>query len=99
MDIILIPLLQVIGFVLNLYIWAIIIYSLLNLLISLQIINPYSQFVQTMLLFFARLIEPSLIRIRKIIPLIGTIDLSPLVLILIVYFIQAIISNLMMRFF
>lgn len=99
MEIILIPLLQVINFILNLYIWAIIIYCLLNLFISLQIVNPYSQFVQTLAQFLARLIEPVLLRIRKVIPLIGTIDLSPLVLILIIYFFQAVVGNLMIRLF
>ena len=97
MNIILIPLIQLINYGLNLYIWAIICYALLNLLMSFQVINPYNQFVQIIGQFLSRIIEPFLTHIRKFVPLLGGIDLSPLVLFFIIYLIQGILNQILIQ--
>ena len=97
MEIILIPLIQLIDYGLRLYTWAIIIYTLLNMCISFQIMNPYSQFVQKSEQFLSRIIDPVLNRIRGIVPFFGTLDLSPLILIFIIYLIQGILNQILNR--
>ena len=97
MDIILIPLIQLINYGLNLYIWAVIIYTLLNMCISFQMVNPYNQFIKLTEQFLSRIIDPILNRIRSVIPFFGSVDLSPLVLIFIIYLIQGILNQILIR--
>lgn len=97
MDVILIPLLQVMSIAINLYTWAIIIYAVMSLLVTFQVINSHSPFVRSAFQFLVRLIEPALTPIRKIVPLLGSVDLSPIILILILYFLQGIITNIILK--
>ena len=97
MDIILIPLIQIIDYGLRLYIWAIIIYSLLNMCISFQMVNPYNQFIKISGQFLSQIIDPVLNRIRRIVPFFGSVDLSPLILIFTIYLIQGILSQILIR--
>ena len=98
MDIIFRPLLEVTLIALNLYVWAIIFYVGLNLFITFQIINTRNTFVQSFGYFLERVVEPALSPIRRILPPLGNIDLSPLALILAIYFIQGVIQNILIRF-
>ncbi len=97
MDIFLIPLLQVLSVAINLYTWAIIFYAVITLLLSFQVINSHSPFVRSAFQFLGRLIEPALTPIRKIVPLLGNVDISPVILILILYFLQGVVTNLMLK--
>ncbi|HQS83866.1 MAG: hypothetical protein B7Y25_06290 [Alphaproteobacteria bacterium 16-39-46] len=97
MDIILIPLIQLIDYGLRLYIWAIIIYTLLNMCISFQMVNPYNQFIKISEQFLSRIIDPILNRIRRIVPFFGSVDLSPLILIFTIYLIQGILNQILIR--
>ena len=84
-------LLDVILIALDLYVWIIIIGAILSWLIAFNIINPYNQFVGTILRAVDGLTEPALRPIRRFLPNMGGIDLSPLILILIIYFVQRLI--------
>lgn len=97
MDIILLPLLKVIQTALNLYVWAIIINVALSLLTSFQVINTRNQFVQSMGYFLDRLVEPALTSIRRFLPAFGNVDLSPMALILAIYFIQGVIQEIIKK--
>jgi YggT family protein len=68
--------------VLQLYSYAVVVYIIINLLFYFNIINRYNDIVIKVQTFLARLIEPLLGRIRRFLPDLGGIDLSPLVLIL-----------------
>jgi len=63
----------------------------MNLLIHFNIINRYQPFVQQLNAALARLTEPALKRIRKVLPAIGGIDLSPLILIIGLQFLQRVV--------
>lgn len=76
--------------VINLYQIVVIIYLVTRLLIQFGVVNSYNQFVQFILQFGGSLVEPVLAPIRRIVPLIGGIDLSPLVLLLALGFINRI---------
>jgi len=97
MDIILIPLLQLVSFLLTLYTYALIAYVVMTLLLNFQIINPSSTLVRSMLDFLYKITEPILLKIRAVIPFFGPIDLSPLVLLLGIYFFQSIIARIILH--
>ena len=83
---------------LNAYWWAIVIFVLIEWLEQFNVINRYNNFVYGIHTFLFRIVEPALIPIRRIIPQLGGIDLSPLILIFIIYFIQGILIQLAIRF-
>lgn len=89
--------LEIIYLLLNLYIWALIISAVLSWLVAFNIINTHNRFVQVVGDFLYRITEPALRPIRRLLPIMGGLDLSPLVLIFIIIFLQSFIRNLMIR--
>lgn len=81
-------LLILIDTVIDLYIWVLIIWVILNWLIAFNVINTRNRFVYMVGDFLNKLTEPALRPIRRVLPSPGGIDLSPLVLILLLYFIR-----------
>ncbi len=86
-------LIGLINTVIGLYIWCIIGYTVLSLLYSFQIINRHSEIANRVYNFLGQLIEPALRPLRRFIPMLGTIDISPLVLILGLQFFQSLIHE------
>lgn len=62
--------------------WALIIYIVIDLLAKFSVINPYNRVVQVVMTFLSRLFEPMLQPIRNIMPNLGGIDISPIILVL-----------------
>jgi len=87
-------LLEVFYIVLNFYVWALIVGAVLSWLAAFGVINPYNRFVQLTNDFLSRITEPLLAPIRRRLPRAGALDLSPLVLILILFFLQSFIRHL-----
>jgi YggT family protein len=67
---------------LSLYVWALIISAILSLLLNFNVLDSRNRFVWTIADFFYRVTEPALRPIRKRLPNLGGVDLSPLVLII-----------------
>ena len=88
------PLIRVAIIAVDLYIWVIIIGAILSWLVAFNIINTTNQFVYTIIDFLYRITEPALCPIRKVIPSFGGIDVSPIVLILGLIFLQMVLGNL-----
>src|ERR1700689_2258042 len=82
--------------VLSLYISVIVIGAILSWLVAFGVINMHNRFVQMMSDFIYRATEPVLRPLRRILPPMGGLDLSPLVLILIIIFLQSFLRNLVM---
>ncbi len=97
MDVVLLPLINVISIALNLYMWALIISAILSWLVAFNVVNTSNQFVYSVGNFLHRITEPVLRPIRNILPEMGGIDLSPMVLILGIYFFQGLLAQLAMR--
>jgi YggT family protein len=95
MSVILEPLLQVISIALDLYMWVILISVILSWLVAFNVINTFNRFVSMVMDATYRLTEPLLGPIRRVLPNIGGLDLSPIVLILGVIFLQGVIRNLL----
>jgi YggT family protein len=69
---------------LSLYIWIIIAAVILSWLVGFNVINPYSPAVRAIQLFCYRATEPLLAPIRRMLPDLGGLDISPVILILLV---------------
>lgn len=76
---------------LQIYKYAVIIYVVINMLMSFDIINNNNRFVSVVYNFLYRLNEPLLNFIRKFIPTLGSIDISPIILIIFIEATQYII--------
>lgn len=92
--IILDPLLRILNIAIDLYIWAIIISAILTWLVHFGVVNTRNQFVSMVGEFLWRITEPALRPIRRFLPNLGGIDISPIVLILLLIFLQMVIGNL-----
>ncbi|MEM7022999.1 MAG: YggT family protein [Pseudomonadota bacterium] len=74
--------------VLELYIWVVIANVVLSWLIAFNVINTSNRFVYQIGDFLNRATEPALRPIRSIMPNLGGIDVSPVVLILLLVFVR-----------
>jgi YggT family protein len=88
------PLFRIINIAVELYIWAVIIGAILSWLVAFNIVNTSNQVVYTIGDFLYRITEPALRPIRRFLPNLGGIDISPVVLILLLIFLQMVLANL-----
>ena len=93
MSILLGPLLDLVSVVLSLYIWVLIIAAAMSWLISFNVVNTSNRLVYKLAEFLYNITEPALRRIRRFMPHFGGIDISPVVLILALWFIQNVLSR------
>ncbi len=84
-------LLDVILIALQLYIWLLIAQAILSWLIAFNVVNTRNQFVAMVWDLLYRITEPALGPIRWLLPNLGGIDISPVILILLIIFIERII--------
>jgi YggT family protein len=84
-------LLDVILLVLDLYIYIVIAAAVLSWLVAFNVVNPRNQVVAVIGEFLYRITEPVLRPIRSMLPNMGGIDISPIVLFLIIILIQRVI--------
>lgn len=94
MNTILIPLLQVLSVALNLYWWVVLVAVIMSWLVALNMINTHNQIIRTIGNIVHQLTEPVLRRIRRVIPNMGNVDLSAIVLFLLILLLQQIIGRL-----
>ena len=85
-------LLDVILLALQLYVWVLIASAILSWLIAFNVVNTRNTVVSTIWDFLYRITEPVLRPIRNALPYMGGIDLSPLVVILLIYLLQRVIG-------
>lgn len=78
----------------DLYIWLVIIGAILSWLVAFNVINSSNQLVYLILDFLYRITEPALRRIKRFLPNLGGIDISPVILILGLIFIQMVLANM-----
>ena len=79
--------------ILQIYKYAVIIYVILSMLISFNIINTNNKIISIVMDFLFKLIEPLLRVIRNVIPNFGAIDVSPVILIIIIEAFQYIMTK------
>jgi YggT family protein len=83
--------LDIVIIVLDLYVWLLIAAAILSWLIAFNVVNTRNGFVATVAEFLYRITEPALAPIRRFMPNLGGLDISPIILILIIMLIQRVI--------
>ena len=81
--------------IITIYLWIIIINALLSWLVAFNVLNTQNRFVFSVLDATYKLTDPALNKIRRFIPTFGSIDISPVVLILILMFLRNIIFEIL----
>lgn len=82
-----VPVIEVVIAILDIYWWLVIIQAVVSWLIAFNIINTYSRPVAMVLDFLYRITEPALRPIRQFVPVLGGLDISPIILLLIIWFV------------
>ena len=83
--------------VINLFVWALIASVVLTWLVNFNIVNTRNPIVNQIGTFLFRLTDPVLRPLRRFIPNLGGIDISPVVLILLLFFLQRLLGDVMMQ--
>jgi YggT family protein len=87
----LIPLVQIVDYLLWILLWIIIIQAILSWLIAFNVINTHNDFVRQVLYALNRMTEPLYRPIRRIMPDFGMLDFSPLVVLLVIQILRSIV--------
>lgn len=87
-----IALLNLLVTLISIYVWVLIIGVVLSWLIAFNVVNTQNRFVYLVADTVNRLTEPALRPIRNILPNLGGIDISPVILILLLFFVQNLLT-------
>lgn len=87
---------EIVGYVISVILMLVIVQFVLSLLISFNVVNTHNDFVAAVWKAVNALLEPLLRPIRRILPATGSIDFSPLVLIVGLEILRIILRNLAM---
>jgi len=80
--------------IITIYLWIIIINAILSWLVAFNILNTQNRFVFSVLDTTYKLTDPALNKIRRFLPTFGSVDLSPVVLILFLMFIRNLVFEI-----
>ena len=80
--------------IITIYLWIIIINAILSWLVAFNVLNTQNRFVFSILDTTYKLTDPALNKIRRFIPMFGSIDISPVILILILMFLRNLIFEI-----
>ena len=80
--------------IIYLYVWVLIINAGISWLIAFNVLNTQNRFVYSVLEVTHKLTDPALNRIRRFLPTFGSIDISPIILILALMFLRNIVFEI-----
>ena len=80
--------------IITIYLWIIIINAILSWLVAFKILNTQNRFVFSVLDATYKLTDPALNKIRRFIPSFGSIDISPVILIVLLMFLRNLIFEI-----
>ena len=80
--------------IITIYLWIIIINAILSWLVAFNVLNTQNRFVFSVLDVTYKLTDPALNKIRRFIPTFGSIDISPVILILFLMFLRNVIFEI-----
>jgi YggT family protein len=75
-------LIYIVNAILTLAIWAVILQAILSWLVAFNVINLHNRFAYQVMMTLDRLVNPMLAPIRRIIPPLGGVDITPIVLLI-----------------
>ena len=79
--------------IINIYIWTLLIYIGVGWLVAFRIVNPWQPVVRMITDLLARIHEPLLRQVRRFLPDLGPVDISPIILFLAAQFIRNLLIN------
>ena len=82
------PIIALLMYLLDLYWWVVVVAVIVSWLIAFNVINTHHNLVRQLLRFLDALTEPVFRQVRRFIPPIGGLDLSPIVVLIAIWFIQ-----------
>ena len=85
------PFAELLVAILKIYFVLVIVWTIITTLISFRIINAYQPLVQKVSYALTKLCDPVMRPIRKVMPDLGGVDISPIIVILFIQFLQNII--------
>ena len=85
---------EIVDKLLDLYKWAVILAAVFSMLIAFGVLDTRNRLVWTIGDFLYRITEPALRPIRNVLPSFGSIDLSPIVLIFLIYIAQMLLGRI-----
>ena len=97
MDVVLGPLAWLVASAIDIYVFIVIVGVILSWLVAFDVVNRSNRFVYMVGDFCYRITEPALKPIRNLLPNLGGIDVSPVVLILLLYFAKGVLVNLFQK--
>ena len=83
--------------IVNLYIWTMLAYIIITWLVAFRIINPWQPIVRMAMDFLGRIHEPLMGRVRRFLPDLGGIDLSPIILLLAAQFLRNLVIGFLAK--
>ena len=84
--------------ILDIYSWIIIASAILSWLVAFGVINMRNQFIRVVVDFLYRITEPVLRPIRRVLPNLGGVDISPVIALLVIIFLQHLIHEYVLGF-
>jgi YggT family protein len=88
MDVIIGPIIRILIAILDIYWWLVIIQAIASWLIAFNVLNTYSRPVSMILDFLYRVTEPALRPLRRFVPNLGGLDITPIILLLIIWLLE-----------
>ena len=89
-------LLSTLSLILSLVWWVFLVMIIMSWLISFNVINTRNQFVANVWRVLNQITDPILRPIRRVVPPMGGLDLSPIIVFIIIFFLQQLIANFAM---
>ena len=86
--------LKLVDSIVDIYIFLLIAWAILSWLVHFNVVNTGNRLVYVVMDFLYKITEPALRQIRRVIPLLGGIDVSPIVLILGLIFLRDLLFEL-----
>lgn len=86
------PFIDLINVIISIYIWIIIAMVVMSWLVGFNVVNMQNDFVRQIRYALYRLTEPLLGPIRRFLPDLGGLDISPMVLLLALWFLRNLIN-------
>jgi YggT family protein len=91
------PIAELLIEILEIYKWIVILAVIVSWLTAFNVINVHNNFVRTVLRVLVALTEPVFRPVRRVIPPVAGLDLSPIVVFVIIWFLQYTIQYLSFR--
>jgi YggT family protein len=79
--------------VIDIYTWIVIASAIMSWLVAFGVVNTRNQFIHTVVDVLYRVTEPALRPIRRIMPNLGGVDISPVILLLLLFFLRSLLSE------